>query len=111
MARVRSCTGNRSLAALKDGNARRALWRDVRTNHQPQGRVAASSSDTRTWVSFDACSAGFLKVGRRAGGTAPADAGAELGQCRVLPVRAWIIWWKWAMAAVSSSKGIAVISS
>jgi hypothetical protein len=42
---------------------------------------------------------------------APAETGAELGQCRVLTVRGWIIWWKWAMAAVSSSKGIAVISS
>lgn len=42
---------------------------------------------------------------------APAEAGAEIGQCRVLSVRGWIIWWKWAMAAVSSSKGIAVISS
>jgi hypothetical protein len=38
MARVRSCKGTRSLRALKDGSApARPPWRDVRTNHQPQG--------------------------------------------------------------------------
>jgi hypothetical protein len=48
---------------------------------------------------------------RKGRGVAPAETGADGGQCRVRTVRGWIIWWKWAMAAVSSSKGIAVISS
>jgi hypothetical protein len=105
-------TTERALPLTRAGlSPARSRQLDLAHNHQPQGRVAAGSSDTRTWISFDPCSAGFIQVGRRAGGTAPAEAGAEVGQCRVLPVRGWIIWWKWAMAAVSSSKGIAVISS
>ena len=51
------------------------------------------------------------RSGKAGRGAAPAEASAEQGQCRVLSIHEWIIWWKWAMAAVSSSKGIAVISS